>query len=467
MQEAEIFLVRRRRVLGDQRVVSDTKHARRKQLLAITVLGKRSRLTYEPVDDVPVVDLLLIAAAQPRHTLDELLGVPHLQVLRVQPYLDLLADQSARHHVAVPLHTNQAALVHPTLQTLTRFQPPRGQGTQHRQFFREPLTPAGVELVQKHAQKTRVRAAAEEILAAPQHQRLGHGFLKTPVPLLDVAVLVGVSGLNLLPHESVMLQQSLITLPELLALRGVVHGQAHAIGPVPRRHTAQLPQRILQTFAQALETLREADRRRLPVRVGQHEVIDHVLERLPLDRHTQIVHAREVGRRQPARLVHLSEEHFLRRPCRGPPTPHLPLQGPQLPIGEPARIAALQVTEDRLGLQSRLLLQHCTNLRPDLGERIDPGPPVVRPRQLAGQPPKPPILPCRLVVHVAPRRRHAQPLAGRDQPPQFAHHLVGNHRKPPCQKSLQQSTHSAAARTGSRVPRPGNLIVVSGKSNCR
>ena len=245
MQETKVLLVRRRRVLGYQRVISDAKHARRKQLLAITVLGKRSRLANQPVDDVPVIDLVLVAAPQPRQTLDELLCVPHLQVLRVQPHVDLLANQPARHHVAVSLHVNQAALVHPTLQTSARFQTPRRQRMQHSQFLGEPLTPASVELRLQPVQETRVLVPAGKILAATQHQRLRHRLLETPVPLLDVAVLVGVGSLDLLSHESVMLQQSLITLGELLLLRGVVHRQAHAVGSVPCRHTAQLPQRVL------------------------------------------------------------------------------------------------------------------------------------------------------------------------------------------------------------------------------
>jgi hypothetical protein len=35
---------------------------------------------------------------------------------------------------------------------------------------------------------------------------LVYRFLETPVPLLNVAVLVGVAGLDLLPDESVLLQ---------------------------------------------------------------------------------------------------------------------------------------------------------------------------------------------------------------------------------------------------------------------
>jgi hypothetical protein len=58
------------------------------------------------------------------------------------------------------------------------------------------------------------------------------------VPLLDVAIFVGVGGLDLLPGESVMREQSLIPLPKLLVGRGVVHRQTHAVGPVSRWHAA-------------------------------------------------------------------------------------------------------------------------------------------------------------------------------------------------------------------------------------
>jgi hypothetical protein len=380
---------------------------------------------------------VLVAAAQPRQTLDPLLRVPHFQVLRVQPHLDLLADQPARHHVAVPLHVNHASLVYATLQASARFQTPRRQRTQHRQLLGETLPPTRVEPLLERLQKLRVLVATAEISAATQHQRLIHSLLETAMPLLDVAVLVRMVRLNLLPNESIMPEQPLVALPELLALGGIVHRQAHPIGPVSRRHAAQFPQRVLQPLAEALETLRETDRRRLPVRVGQHEVIDQVRKRLSLDRHPEVVHGREVRRRQPARLMHLGEEHLLGRPRRGPPAPHLPLQRSQLPVGEPPRVAALQLAEDCLGLEPRLFLQQRADLRPDFGERIDPGLPVMGPGQLAGQLLQPPIFACRLVVHVGPRRRHGQRFASRQQPPQFAYLPVSDHRKPPCMKNLR------------------------------
>jgi hypothetical protein len=150
-----------------------------------------------------------------------------------------------------------------------------------------------------------------KIPTAAQHERLVHRLLEAPVPLLNVAVLMRVAGLDLLTAHPVVIQQRLIPPCKLLPLCQVVHRGAHSIRPVPRRHRAQFPHRVLDTFAQAFKALREADRRRLPVRIGQHEMVDQVLERLSLDRHAQVVHAREVRRRQPAWFVYLGEKHFL------------------------------------------------------------------------------------------------------------------------------------------------------------
>jgi hypothetical protein len=136
---------------------------------------------------------------------------------------------------------DQAALVHATTPPLARFQPPRRQGLQHGQLFRQSLTTARVEPLLQLTQKTVVLFSADEIPAATQHQRLVHGLLEPPVPLLDVAVLVAVGGLGLLTDKSVMTQQPLIPLGELLPLRQVVHRRTQPIGPVPPRHGPQLP----------------------------------------------------------------------------------------------------------------------------------------------------------------------------------------------------------------------------------
>ena len=114
------------------------------------------------------------------------------------------------------------------------------------------------------------------------------------VPLLDVAILVAMIRLDLLRRQAIVRHQPLVTLRELLLVRAVVYRQTHPIRAMPLWHTAQLPQRVLQTFAQAFKALRKADRRRLPVRVRQDEVIHQVIERSAVDGHTELVHRREV-----------------------------------------------------------------------------------------------------------------------------------------------------------------------------
>jgi len=433
----KIFPIRCCRTLGHQRVIGDAERARWKQLLTIAVLGKGSGLAHQPIDHVPVVHALLVPAAQTWLPLDQLLGVPHLDLLGIQADLDFLADQPAGHRVTVPLDVNQAALVHATTSPLACFQPSCRQRTQHRQLFGQPLPAPGVQLLRQPAQETLILLAARKITAATQHQGLIHGLLETPMPLLDVAVLMSVVGLDLLADHSVVTQQALITLRELLPLRQVVHCRAQTIRPMTLRYAAQVVQRVLQSFTQALEALREAERHRLPVRVGQHEVVDHVLEALAGYGHAQLGHVREVRRGQPAGFMHLAEEYFLGRSRRGPPAPHLPLQGPQLSVAEPSRVAPLQLAEDCLGLQAGLLLEQRAHFRPDLGKRIEPRGPVMRPGQFAGQLLLPSILACRLVVHVRPRRRHGQCLARRQQPTQSPYLLVRNHRKPPSMRDLR------------------------------
>jgi hypothetical protein len=144
---------------------------------------------------------------------------------------------------------NQAALVHPTTPPLTRFQTSGRQRPQLRDLLQQTSTPAGIELLFQPVQKTAVLFAAGEIPAAPQHQGLIHGLLEAPVPLLDVAVLVGVVRLDLLADHPVVSQQGLIALREFLLLRQVVYRRAQPVRAVPLRHPPELPQRVLQAFA--------------------------------------------------------------------------------------------------------------------------------------------------------------------------------------------------------------------------
>jgi len=242
---------------------------------------------------------------------------------------------------------------------------------------------------------------------------------------------------------------------------------------MPLGHAAQLPQGVLHALAQTFKALREADRRRLPVRVRQHEVIDQVIETLALDGDVQAVHRREVGRAQPSRFVDLSEEDFLGRSLAATPALDVPLQRPQLRVGETPRILPLQLAEDRLGLQPRIEFQQTAHLGPNLLEGIGPGPPVMRRRDLAGQSAQTPVFTCCLVIHVCQHRCLALRLAIRHQAEQLLDLLVRDHRNPPCAKKLRVSLRTArAGKSNCRQPAllivVGRIIVVAtGKSNCR
>lgn len=384
-----------------------------------------------------IIDMVLIAPAQARQTLQQLLRIPHFQVLHVQPHFHPFADQPARHRVVVPLDVDQAAAVHARRHSFARFQTPRRQRTQLRQLFRQAIAPARVELVQLPIQKKFVVRPAREIPAAAQHQGLIDGLFEAIMPLLDVAILIAMPRLNLLRRHAAMRHQAFVTLRELFLIRGVVHGQAHPIGAMPLGHGAQLPQRVLQPFAQALETLREADRRRLPVRVGQHKVVNQMVEALLLDRHVELVHRREVRRAEPAGFMHLREEHFLGRPPESAPTLQVPLQRPQLAVQEAARIAPPQLAEDRLRLQSGIAVEQFENLVPNRLEGIASRRPVVWLGDFAGQFTQIAVFACRLLIHVGEPRCPNDRSVIQKETKQIANLLVGDHRKPPCAKSLR------------------------------
>jgi hypothetical protein len=189
--------------------------------------------------------------------------------------------------------------------------------------------------------------------------------------LLDIAVLVGVARLDGLTLQLVVPQQRLVASGEKRRACGPRrNGGGQPIGAVPLRDTAQFPQRVLQPFAQALVALRETDRARLPVRVGEHEVVDQVVERDALDGHAQVGAVREVAGAQPTGVMDLGKEHFLGRAVQGTPLFDVSLQGPQLAVGEASRVTSLQVVEQGFGLQSGVEPQLFFELRPDLVEGI-------------------------------------------------------------------------------------------------
>jgi hypothetical protein len=155
------------RVLFDQRVVRQAEAAARKQIAAIAIVRKSPRLPHQPIDDVPVIHPMFAPATQPRQPLDQLLCVPNLHVIGVQPSLDPFANQPAGHRVGVGDDVDRAARIDPHLQSPARFQALTWQWPQQDQLFGEPRLPAGIALREQLMHKCRIDVLPGKIAAAP------------------------------------------------------------------------------------------------------------------------------------------------------------------------------------------------------------------------------------------------------------------------------------------------------------
>jgi hypothetical protein len=422
----------RRRLLGmraAQRVVRHAKMARGEQVLAIHVLGKRAGLADQRVDDVPVVDRMFAGPRQTRHALDKDARMPHLHLLDADHHVHLLADQAAVHRVRVPQDLDRAARPYRNVgQPPAAFQTPCRKRAERGQLFRQPLLPVRIAAGHQVAEEPQVLLPVGEVAAATQPQGLVHRRLEMPVRRFRVAVLVRLADVDPLPFQGVVVQEILVSLAKLPLVGEVVHRRRETVAAVPSRNSPQLPQGVLQTLAQRLEGLRRAQRDRFPVRVRQGEMKRQVRQRLAGDGHPQRIHVREIGGRQVAGVVDLSEHHRLVRPLRGPPGADLPLEGSPLAVGELPPLLALEPAKQRDRLQAGLLLEPLFNPGPDLLERIEPGPPVARSRPLRGQLLCLSVLACGLLIHVRVPCRQGQPSSHRQQPKQLSHLTVLDHR---------------------------------------
>jgi hypothetical protein len=246
-------------------------------------------------------------------------------------------------------------------------------------------------------------------------------------------------------------QQGLITLLKGLPIAARRHRRGQRIGAMHLRHTAEFPKGILQPSAQTLEALRKADHARLPVRVGQHKVVNQVRKRLAANGDLQAAAMRKVRGTQPPRFMNLSEEHFFGRAVQGPPLFDPPLQGPHLTLGEAPRMLPLQPGEQGLGLQAAVERQLLFDLRPDLGKGVQSRSPGMFHAYLAGQLAESAILACGLLIDA----RFGGGLSLRPtlmiETAQPLDVQIGDHPKPPCRKGL----------------RIGYRTQGLGKSNCR
>jgi hypothetical protein len=224
-------------------------------------------------------------------------------------------------------------------------------------------------------------------------------------------------------------------------------------------NSSQFPQGVLQAFAEALEAFGEADRAGLPVGVGEHEVINHVVEGLAEDGDAEFGHAGKVALGEPPRLMNLGEEHLLGRSFEDAPEFDPPLQGPELDVGKPAREAALQVEEKGLGLEARVEPEQFQELGPDVLKRVLPGPPGMGNSPLTGERVGVAVLACRFLVDAGLVGGLSQGVFGLDQLPQPPEQTIGDHPFAPVSGEPKWDSLPGSGAGNSNDRWPGKIIV--------
>jgi hypothetical protein len=124
IKQMHILLIYTSRLLPQQRVVSASVSQCRIEIFPVHVAGKRPGLAHQPADDVSVVDPVLVLAAQTRHALHQLLGIPDLDLFHADAHLDVLADQARRHRVRVVFHPDRTTTPDAYPLALQRLQTP-------------------------------------------------------------------------------------------------------------------------------------------------------------------------------------------------------------------------------------------------------------------------------------------------------------------------------------------------------
>lgn len=226
-------------------IVGGAEPRRRKQVLAVGVVGERARLPHQLVDDVPIVDLVVVAADQSRHRIHELIRVPDLDAIGVQPGFHGVANEPTVHRIDAAMKVNQTAGVDAATHLQATVESKIGQGAERGQLFVEAITAASVAGLHHFLQKHCVLIAAGEVATTTHEQCLIDGRFEMPVRRLRIAVLVGLPDIDPLAGHAVVRQQIPIARLKLSRRRQVVHRRRQAVGAMSPRYAAEFPKCVL------------------------------------------------------------------------------------------------------------------------------------------------------------------------------------------------------------------------------
>ena len=319
---------------------------------------------------MPVMHRVLVPADQSRQRVGEFVRVPDLHTVGMKPSFHPLADQSAMHRVGATVNVDETSRIDSTTHLEATRQTHIRQTPQRRDFFGETISPRFVANRHHILEELTVLFAAGELPTPTQQQRLIDCGFEVAVRRFGIAVLVGFSGIDPLASQTVVCQQIAVSGLEFPRRRVVVHRCGETVAAMPSRHATECVQGVLQSIGEGLERFGQANAHRFPVRVGEDEMVDHVVERLACDGDGERIHVCEVRSGEIANVMHLSDDGELARTVAGPPLANAAFKGAFVGIEELTGMSLAEPGEERLGQEPRLGGEFGLYLVPNGGEGV-------------------------------------------------------------------------------------------------
>ena len=226
------------------------------------------------------------------------------------------------------------------------------QKLEHRPLDGQPLDYPGVHARDDLLDERLVAGSVVEAARAAQAQGLVERGLERVVARLDRAVLVRLAGVAAARAHAVVPAQVGVAARQILLFGQVLEGRREAVGAVFLGHAAELPQRALQAGGQRNEALAAGDDHRMaPAGMGEHELVETMVESRAFHDDVELVGHGEVGQPQAAWRMLLREVDLAFGAVRGPPLPQAALQGAKHALVIGAWMAALKLLEQRDGVE--------------------------------------------------------------------------------------------------------------------
>jgi hypothetical protein len=227
------------------------------------------------------------------------------------------------------------------------------------------------------------------------------------VGLFDIAILMGYTRVVPRGLHAVVLHECLIAGAPLLAFfrPKLVDGSAQVIGPVLLRHTAHLPECLLQPLRQRFKALALADGDGFHIRVRENKVEEPMGKGFPGQGNCQVVHPGKIRLAPLAWRVLLGKDDLTVRPVQRAPGRDVSLQRAQLGRTIPPRMARTQQGKQGGALQGRITFKVLDHPGPILLEGIRARAPGMWCLELAGQFARSFVFAGRALAHASAGRR--------------------------------------------------------------